>query len=164
MLRNWARGAALRAPYRAQTRVTRSVRRARFPYLRTIEEFDFTFQTSVRMQMLGTLLGPELVSEGRSAIFSGLPGRVAVVGGTGGLGRALARWLAARGAVVTVVGRTFRDADVPRVSFVKADLSLMSEARRVVGPLAAEALGSAGLHDRHLFDAAPPDHFRRDRA
>ena len=31
--------------------------------------------TSVRMQMLGTLLGPELVSEGRSAIFSGPPGR-----------------------------------------------------------------------------------------
>lgn len=61
--------------HRAQTRITRSVRRARFPYLRTIEEFDFTFQTSVRMQMLGTLLGPELVSEGRSAIFSGPPGR-----------------------------------------------------------------------------------------
>ena len=60
---------------RAQTRITRSVRRARFPYLRTIDEFDFTFQTSVRMQMLGTLLGPELVSEGRSAIFSGPPGR-----------------------------------------------------------------------------------------
>jgi DNA replication protein DnaC len=60
---------------RAQTRITRSVRRARFPYLRTVEEFDFTFQTSVRMQMLGTLLGPELVSEGRSAIFSGPPGR-----------------------------------------------------------------------------------------
>jgi DNA replication protein DnaC len=34
-----------------------------------------TSQTSVRMQMLGTLLGPELVSEGRSAIFSGPPGR-----------------------------------------------------------------------------------------
>jgi DNA replication protein DnaC len=61
--------------HRAQTRITRSVRRARFPYLRTIEDFDFTFQTSVRMQMLGTLLGPELVTEGRSAIFSGPPGR-----------------------------------------------------------------------------------------
>lgn len=67
--------AAEEIAHRAQTRITRSVRRARFPYLRTIEEFDFTFQTSVRMQMLGTLLGPELVSEGRSAIFSGPPGR-----------------------------------------------------------------------------------------
>lgn len=67
--------AAEEIAHRAQTRITRSVRRARFPYLRTVEEFDFTFQTSVRMQMLGTLLGPELVSEGRSAIFSGPPGR-----------------------------------------------------------------------------------------
>jgi DNA replication protein DnaC len=61
--------------HRAQTRITRSVRKARFPFLRTIEEFDFTFQTSVRLQMLGTLLGPELVTEGRCAIFTGPPGR-----------------------------------------------------------------------------------------
>ncbi len=61
--------------HRAQTRITRSVRKARFPFLRTIEEFDFTFQTAIRLQMLGSLLGPELVSEGRSAILSGPPGR-----------------------------------------------------------------------------------------
>jgi DNA replication protein DnaC len=61
--------------HRAQTRITRSVRKARFPFLRTIEEFDFTYQTSVRLQMLGSLLGPEMVSEGRCAILSGAPGR-----------------------------------------------------------------------------------------
>jgi DNA replication protein DnaC len=61
--------------HRAQTRITRSVRKARFPFLRTIEEFDFTFQTAIRLQMLGSLLGPELVSEGRCAILSGPPGR-----------------------------------------------------------------------------------------
>jgi DNA replication protein DnaC len=61
--------------HRAQTRITRSVRKACFPFLRTIEEFDFTYQSSVRLQMLGTLLGPELVSEGRCAILSGAPGR-----------------------------------------------------------------------------------------
>ncbi len=61
--------------HRAQTRITRSVRKARFPFLRTIEEFDFTFQSSIRMKMLGSLLGPELVAEGRCAIFSGPPGR-----------------------------------------------------------------------------------------
>jgi DNA replication protein DnaC len=61
--------------HRAQTRITRSVRKARFPFLRTIEDFDFTFQTSIRQQMLGSFLGPELVSEGRCAIFSGAPGR-----------------------------------------------------------------------------------------
>jgi DNA replication protein DnaC len=61
--------------HRAQTRITRSVRKARFPFLRTIEEFDFTFQSAIRLQMLGSLLGPELISEGRCAILSGPPGR-----------------------------------------------------------------------------------------
>lgn len=61
--------------HRTQTRITRSVRKARFPFLRTIEDFDFTFQTAIRLQMLGSFLGPELVAEGRCAIFSGPPGR-----------------------------------------------------------------------------------------
>jgi NAD(P)-dependent dehydrogenase (short-subunit alcohol dehydrogenase family) len=66
--------------------------------------------------------------------------RIAIVGGTGGLGRALARFLASKGARVTVVGQTFRDAGVPGIDFVKADLSLMSEARRVARELPAEEL------------------------
>jgi hypothetical protein len=49
--------------HRAQTRITPSVRKARFPFLRSIEEFDFTYHTSVRLQLLGSLLGPEMVSE-----------------------------------------------------------------------------------------------------
>ncbi|MDM0065285.1 SDR family NAD(P)-dependent oxidoreductase [Variovorax sp. J31P207] len=66
--------------------------------------------------------------------------KVAVVGGTGGLGRALARVLAARGAKVLVVGQTFRDADKPHIEFVRADLSLMNEASRVGALLPAESL------------------------
>ena len=61
--------------HRAQTRITRSVRKAKFPLLRTIEDFDFTFQTSIRLKMLGSFLGPELVTEGRCAVLSGPPGR-----------------------------------------------------------------------------------------
>ncbi len=57
--------------------------------------------------------------------------RLAIVGGTDGLGRAIARLAAARGAQVTVVGRTFRDEGTPGISFLKADLSLMREAARV---------------------------------
>jgi DNA replication protein DnaC len=60
---------------RAGTRISRISRKARFPYLKTIEEFDFVFQTSVRRQDLGPWLGPELVSEGRNLILSGGPGR-----------------------------------------------------------------------------------------
>jgi DNA replication protein DnaC len=60
--------------HRAQTRIERSVRKARFPFLRTIEDFDFTFQSSIRLQLLGSYLGPELVSEGRSLILCGPTG------------------------------------------------------------------------------------------
>jgi NAD(P)-dependent dehydrogenase (short-subunit alcohol dehydrogenase family) len=66
--------------------------------------------------------------------------RVVVVGGTGGLGRAIARWLAVRGAAVTVVGQTFRDAGVAHLSFIKADLSLLSEAQRIADALPAEQI------------------------
>lgn len=60
--------------HRVQTRIQRAVRRAKFPFLKTIEEFDFTFQSSVRLSLLGSYLGPELVAEGRGLIFSGPTG------------------------------------------------------------------------------------------
>lgn len=61
--------------HRADTRQQRAVTKAKFPFLKTIEEFDFEFQRSVKRQMLGSYLGPELVSEGRSLILLGEPGR-----------------------------------------------------------------------------------------
>lgn len=68
-----------------------------------------------------------------------LSGRsLVVVGGTDGLGRALARQAASRGASVTVVGRTFRDEGQPRMRFVRADLSSMKEARRLGETLPVE--------------------------
>lgn len=63
-----------------------------------------------------------------------------VVGGTDGLGRAIARLAASRGARVTVVGRTFRDEGTTGLEFVKADLSSMKEARRLGETLAVEQL------------------------
>lgn len=66
--------------------------------------------------------------------------KIAVVGGTGGIGRALARLLAARGAKAWVVGQTFRDAGEPGIEFIRADLSLMTEAHRVAHLLPAESL------------------------
>jgi len=65
--------------------------------------------------------------------------RLVVVGGTDGLGRAISALAASKGADVTVVGRTFRDAGVDRISFVKADLSSMKEAARVGRELRADA-------------------------
>ena len=61
--------------HRTHTRIKKLARYAHFPYLKTIEEFDFVFQSSLRRQQLGPYLGPELVSEGRNLILSGKPGR-----------------------------------------------------------------------------------------
>lgn len=61
--------------HRAETRIQRSTHKARFPFLKTIEEFDFEFQRSVKRQMLGRFLGPELVEDGRSLVLLGEPGR-----------------------------------------------------------------------------------------
>lgn len=65
---------------------------------------------------------------------------VAVIGGTGGIGRAISRMLATSGAHVVVVGQTFRDAGVRGIDFIQADLSLMREAQRVGELLPAETL------------------------
>src|SRR5690349_15516769 len=76
--------------------------------------------------------------DARSLDLKGM--RVAIVGGTGGIGRALSRFLVSRGAAVLAIGQTFRDSDVPGIEFIKADLSLMREAQRVSSLLPAETL------------------------
>jgi DNA replication protein DnaC len=60
--------------HRAQTRIQRCVRRAHFPFLKTIDEYDFTFQSTVRLSLLGSALGPEFVTGGHSLVFSGSSG------------------------------------------------------------------------------------------
>lgn len=61
-----------------------------------------------------------------------------VVGGTSGIGRAIARLMAKQGADVTVVGRSFRDTGTPGIRFVQANLDSMAEARRLAEALPAE--------------------------
>ena len=60
--------------HRAQTRIQRCVRRAHFPFLKTIDEYDFTFQSTVRLALLGSALGPEFVTGGHSLVVSGPSG------------------------------------------------------------------------------------------
>jgi DNA replication protein DnaC len=59
---------------RQERRLAQATRRAGFPFLKTLEEFDFTFQASLPRKALGPYLGPELVSGGRSLILWGPPG------------------------------------------------------------------------------------------
>lgn len=60
---------------RQQTRVQRAVREAHFPFLKTVDDFDFSLQSSLRLQLLGNYLCPEMVSEGRNVILLGKSGR-----------------------------------------------------------------------------------------
>jgi NAD(P)-dependent dehydrogenase (short-subunit alcohol dehydrogenase family) len=93
--------------------------------------------------------------------------RLAVIGGTNGLGRAIAQQALTRGAEVTVVGRTFRDDPAARLTFVAADLSLMSEAVRVGRELPAESfdvvLFTTGIIAAKTREETP-EHVERDVA
>jgi DNA replication protein DnaC len=61
--------------HRRGTRLARAVRSAAFPFLRTIEEFDFSYQSTLRLTTIGSLLSPDFVTEGGAVIFEGKPGR-----------------------------------------------------------------------------------------
>ena len=60
--------------HRNDTRIEKAARKACFPFIKTIEQFDFVFQSSLRLQALGPYLGAELISGGRNLILSGRPG------------------------------------------------------------------------------------------
>ena len=60
---------------RQQTRLARLVRRAQFPFLKTIDEFNFLHQSTLRLALLGSALAPDFVTEGRCLILTGKPGR-----------------------------------------------------------------------------------------
>ena len=61
--------------HRMQTRLQRCTRSAHFPFFKTIDEFDFSLQTTLRQSLLGSYLGPDFVTEGRSLILYGKTGR-----------------------------------------------------------------------------------------
>jgi DNA replication protein DnaC len=61
--------------HRRGTRLSRATSTAAFPFLRTIEEFDFNYQSTLRLTTVGSLLTPDFVTDGRSVILEGKPGR-----------------------------------------------------------------------------------------
>ena len=61
--------------HRKQTRLQRFTRKAHFPFFKTIDEFDFSLQSRLRQSLLGSYLGPDFVTEGRSLILYGKTGR-----------------------------------------------------------------------------------------
>lgn len=67
--------AAEEVAHRRQSRLRRHTTAAHFPFLKTIDEFDFSLQSSLRLSLLGSYLGPEFVAEGRNLVLYGKPGR-----------------------------------------------------------------------------------------
>jgi len=61
--------------HRQQTRLQRAARDAGFPFLKTVDDFNFTYQSTVRMPLIGSYLSADFVTEGRSLILHGKPGR-----------------------------------------------------------------------------------------
>jgi DNA replication protein DnaC len=61
--------------FRQQTRISRLVRQCGFPFFKTIDDFDFTCQSTLRLAMLGTALSPDFITQGSCLIFCGKPGR-----------------------------------------------------------------------------------------
>jgi len=60
---------------RKQTKLQRCTRNAHFPFLKTVDEFDFTLQSTLRQSVIGSYLGLDFVTEGRSLILHGKTGR-----------------------------------------------------------------------------------------
>jgi DNA replication protein DnaC len=61
--------------HRKQTRLQVFTRKAHFPFFKTIDEFDFSLQASLRQPLFASYLGPDFVTEGRSLILYGKQGR-----------------------------------------------------------------------------------------
>ena len=90
--------------------------------------------------MFGTIR-PDLKWNRRKLESDSLLGKkVAIIGGTGGIGRSLAKELTSKGAEIIVVGRTFLDQDNPRIRFIRADLSSLKTAKKIAQDLPAESL------------------------
>ena len=60
---------------RQETRLRRCTRQAHFPFLKTIDEFDFRHQSQVRLALLASYLSSDFVAEGRNLILTGPSGR-----------------------------------------------------------------------------------------
>ena len=60
---------------RKNTRIKREVRQAGFPFFKTIDDFDFSLQSTLKLTLLGSYLGPELMAEGRCLVLTGKTGR-----------------------------------------------------------------------------------------
>lgn len=60
--------------YREESRIVRWMQQARFPFQKTIDEFDFSYQPSVDKRVINELISCRFVEKGENIIFLGPPG------------------------------------------------------------------------------------------
>jgi len=60
--------------HRVNARVQRVARKAELPFLKALDEFNFQHQATLRLQMMGSFLSPDFITEGRNLVLSGKAG------------------------------------------------------------------------------------------
>lgn len=60
--------------YKEDHRVERWIQNARFPYKKTLHEFDFSFQPNIDRRQINDLASCRFIDEGKNIIFLGPPG------------------------------------------------------------------------------------------
>ena len=70
----WPRSMAEQAAATTNRRLAARLRYARFPYVRSLEEFDFDFQPSVDRKLVDDLATLRFIEENRPVVFLGQPG------------------------------------------------------------------------------------------
>lgn len=94
-------------------RLAARLRYARFPYRRTVEEFDFDFQPSVDRKLVADLATLRFITEGRSIAFLGQPGcgktHLAVALATRAVEAGYRGYFTTADEMVTVLGRARSD-------------------------------------------------------
>ena len=59
---------------RAERRIARLIRQADFPFIATLEQFDFRLRPELRRQVFQSYLDPSFVRDGRALVMIGTPG------------------------------------------------------------------------------------------
>lgn len=60
--------------YKEEHRVDRWIQQAHFPFKKTLEEFDFSFQPTIDQRLINDLATCRFIEEGKNIIFLGPPG------------------------------------------------------------------------------------------
>ena len=59
---------------RAESRLKRMIKEARFPYVKTIDEFDFAFNSSLKRQVITNYTSCEFIERGEGLVLCGAAG------------------------------------------------------------------------------------------